>query len=396
MRSLRQGLSPGFLFRAASLLGLALFLAGCGSKGIVRTPAKLVDIAHPLVRPQQVWSRSIGNGSGGFYPEFRIAAEKDAIFVAAENGAVAAYNPSTGNTIWHRNVHHARLISGPAVNGDAVLLGTLDAKVIALNRADGKPLWVGDASSEVMAPPASNGRVVVVRSVDGHIFGLDANSGKRIWSFDRSEPSLTLRGQSAPLFVDDNVLIGLDNGELISLGSEDGKLAWAQSLSVPSGRSELDRLVDIDADLLPSALGVFVVSYGGDIALIDPTSGQPLWKRRVKSYSGMALSNDGNTLYVTDDDGYVWALDAASGAEKWKQKALKYRQLSAPAYYDGYVVVGDYAGYLHWLEPSDGKIVGRTRLDSDPIIAPPVVADGLLYVMNSDGDLAAYKDAPGG
>lgn len=393
MKPLRQRLKPGSLFRAVSLLGVALFVVGCGSKGIVHTPAKLVDISHPLVQPQQVWSRSIGNGSGGFYPAFRIAAEKDAVFVAAEDGDVAAYNSATGATIWSTDTD-ARLISGPTVNGDAVLLGSLDAKVITLKRADGKPLWKGDASSEVMSPPVSDGRVVVVRGVDGRIFGLDADSGRRLWNFDRSEPSLTLRGQSAPLFEGDNVLIGLDTGELISLNSEDGKLAWAQSLSVPSGRSELDRLVDIDADLLPSTMGVFVVSYGGDIALVDPVSGEPRWKRRVKSYSGMALSSDGRTLYVTDDDGYVWALDASNGAEEWKQKALKYRRLSPPAYFDGYVVVGDYDGYLHWLEPSDGKIVGRTRLGSDPIIAAPVVANGLLYVMDSDGDLAAYKDAP--
>lgn len=379
--------------RVALVLLAGALLAGCGSKGIVRTPAKLVDINHPTVQPKEVWSSSVGNGSGGYYPAFRIAAAEDAVYVAAEDGDVIAFNPKTGDRIWKHETN-ARLISGPSVSGDEVLLGTMDAKVIALKRADGSVLWTGDAPSAVLAPPVSNGQVVIARGVDGRVFALDPATGKRLWSYDRSEPNLTLRGQSAPLFDGDDVLLGLDSGDVIALNAADGKLAWSKSLSVPTGRSELDRLVDIDADLLPSLAGVFVVSYGGDIALIDPISGEPRWKRNVKSYSGMTLSDDGRTLYVSDDDGYVWALDAASGAQAWKQEALKYRKLSAPAYFDGHIVVGDFDGYLHWLDPIDGKIVGRTRLSSDPIIAPPVAANGLLYVMDSDGDLAAYKDAP--
>lgn len=383
---------PMLWLRRAALLSGALLLAGCGSKGIVRTPASLVDIAHPKVQPEQVWSREIGGGSGGFYPAFRIAADKDAVFVGAEDGDAAAYNPANGDTIWSADTD-ARLISGPGVSGNAVIFGTLDAKVIALNRANGKVLWKSAASSEVMAPPQSNGQIVVVRGVDGRVFGLDSSTGARVWSFDRNEPSLTLRGQSAPLFSGGNVLMGLDDGEIVSLDSSSGKPNWVQTLSIPRGTSQLDRLVDIDADLISSPAGVYAVSYGGDIALINPANGQPVWKRRVKSYSGMALSKDGSTLYVTASNGYVWALDASSGAREWQQKALKYRRLSPPAWFDGYVVVGDYAGYLHWLDPSSGKIVGRTRLDHDPIVAPPVVEGKLLYVMDTDGDLAAYKNA---
>lgn len=379
------------LIRLGAAALAATLLAACGSKGIVRNPAKLVDIDHPAVHPEQVWSRDVGNGSGGLYPELRIAVREDALFVGAENGEADAYDPRTGKRIWSAETK-ARLISGPTVSGDAVLFGTLDAQVVALKRASGKSLWTGAASSEVMAPPVSNGRVVIARGVDGRVFGLDPASGKRLWSFERKEPSLTLRGDSEPLFDGDRVLMGLDTGEVVAINSDDGKLAWAQALSIPNGRSELQRMVDVDADLLAAPTGVFAVTYGGDIALLDPVSGEPRWKRRVKSYSGMALSADGQTLYVSDDDGYVWALDAGSGAEIWKQKALQYRQLSAPAFFDGYVVVGDLEGYLHWLRPSDGKIVGRVRLDGAPIVAPPVVAQGLLFVMDTDGDLAAYKD----
>ncbi|MDE2149852.1 MAG: outer membrane protein assembly factor BamB [Gammaproteobacteria bacterium] len=372
----------------AVLLALAT-LAGCGTKGIVRTPAKLTDIKNPAVEPHQLWSSDVGNGSGGQWSSLRVTVAEDAVYAAAEDGRVYAFKRDNGDTIWRTDTD-TRVISGPTVAGDQVLVGTLDAQVVALKRADGKLLWKGDAPSEVMAPPVSDGRVVVVRAVDGRIFGLSADTGKRAWSFERSEPDLTLRGLSKPLLFDSRVLIGTDNGKIVSLTADDGQPNWEQTLSTPSGRSDLDRLTDVDADPLAGPLGVYVVSYGGDIGLMDPDSGEFRWKRRIKSYSGMALGD--NLLFVTDDDGYVWALDPATGAQAWKQEALKYRDLSPPAFFDGYVVVGDFEGYLHWLRPADGAIVGRTRLDSDPIITAPAAAGKRLYVMDADGDLAAFED----
>lgn len=373
-----------------SVLMLAVLVAGCSSQGIVRNPAKLISIRHPLVRPKRVWSRDIGNGSGGLYPAFRIAVSRDGVFVGSENGNAAAYDPVTGKVLWHRHVKW-RLIAGPTVTGDEVLFGTLGAHVIALRRSNGKFLWKSNAPSSVMAPPVTHDGIVVVRGVNGTIFGLNALNGKRVWSFQSAEPRLTLRGQSAPLFVGRRVLVGLDNGKIIALNGSNGKLLWSDTLVVPAGESELRRLVDIDADLLPSEKGVFAVSYGGILALVDPVSGAIRWKQHVRSYTGMAIGGSGNTIYLTDVDGYVWALNAATGTKKWESKVLKFRQPSAPVFYNDYVVVGDFKGYLHWFNPADGMIVGRMRMGNSPIVAPLAVGHGLLYVMNTAGRLTAFR-----
>jgi len=232
----------------------------------------------------------------------------------------------------------------------------------------------------------------VAKSADGRAYGLDAATGERKWSFDRYEPSLTLRGVSAPLIIGNRVYTGLDNGKLAVLNLIDGTPIWEQTISVATGRSVLDQLTDIDSDLLPGSDGLFVVTYGGDLALIDYNTGDSRWRRGVKSYSGMVQGGD--KLFVTDDDGTVWALDAASGAAAWKQQDLKYRRLSPPAYFKGYVVVGDYKDYLHWLSPVDGKIVGRTRLGSGPIVTPPVASADLLYIMDMAGKLRAFDVKP--
>ncbi|HZR33878.1 MAG TPA: outer membrane protein assembly factor BamB [Nevskia sp.] len=384
------GFRTGLRFALAVALAAAA-MAGCSSKGKTREPAKLVSIAKEELRIDDVWSRHIGDGSDGYVSGFRVAVAEDAVFAASIDGKVYALNPKSGDLIWRAKTR-ARVISGPSVNGNQVLVGTLDGEVIALKRADGSELWRTRAPSEALAAPVGSGNTVVAKAVDGREYGLDAATGERRWAFDRNEPNLTLRGLSMPLIIGNRVYNGLDNGKLSVLNLLDGTQVWEQTISVPTGRSELDRVIDIDADMLPGNDGLFVVTYGGDLTLVDYNTGDSRWRRSVKSYAGMALGGD--KLFVTDDDGTVWALDAATGAAAWKQQELKYRRLSPPAFYKGYVVVGDYKGYLHWLSPGDGRIVARTRLGSDPIAAPLAAGGDLLYVMDVGGKLRAYDTRP--
>lgn len=376
-------------------LGLLLIAAlaataACSSKPKLREPTKLVELAKPEIKVQKVWSRSAGNGSGGFYSGLRLALESDALYAAAINGGVFALDPKTGVTIWQSKTK-SRVISGPTVAADLVYVGTLDGDVIALKRADGKEAWRHRLLSEVVGAPVASGDIVVVRTVDGRQFGLSVSDGSRVWNFDRAEPNLTLRGLSKPLILGNRVYIGMDSGKLVALNLADGVPAWEQNLSVPTGRSELERLTDVDADLLAADNGIYAVSYGNDIALIDPVAGESRWRRSIKSYTGMNVG--GQHLYVTDNDGLLWSLDADTGAVSWKQESLKYRRLSTPAVFGNYVVAGDYQGYLHWFEQGEGRVVARVNLDKQAVITSPVSDGERLYVLDVAGEVAAYRIA---
>jgi outer membrane protein assembly factor BamB len=370
------------------LLLAAAAVAGCSSKGKTKEPAKLTRIEQPRLELQRVWMRNIGNGAGKFYASLRVALAEDAVYAANVAGDVYALDPKSGALIWRARTR-SHVMAGPSIAGDTILLGTLEGEVIALKRKDGAESWRVNSSSEVVAPPQAAGDTVVVKAGDGHCFGLSAHDGSRKWSFDRGEPELMLRGQSAPLIVDNRVYLGMDNGKLAALGLEDGQLAWEQTLSVPAGRSALDRLTDVDADLVEGPEGLYAVTYGGDLALIDTGTGDSRWRRSVKSYSGIALGAD--KVFVSDDEGLLWALDAGSGAASWKQDALKYRRLSPPSLFEDYVVAGDYEGWLHFFASSDGSLVGRVSLGSDAIVTAPVTGGGLLYAMDSGGRLAGYR-----
>lgn len=374
--------------RALALAVLAAALAACGSKGPVREPAELQSIEKAEVAPDVQWRKSPGDGDGEQESHLQLAIDGDLLLTADYEGDVFALDAATGKVRWRAETG-ARIIAGPSLYGDLVLLGTLDAEAIALRRATGEQAWRVTLSSEVLAPPVGEAGVVIVRCGDGKVFGLTADTGIRRWSFDRAVPPLTLRGLSAPLLYEGAAIIGLDNGRAAALDVASGEVLWEEVVSAPEGRSELERIVDVDAELLATAGGVFALSFGGDLAAISAQEGRVAWRRPVKSYTGSALYGD--KLFVSDEAGVVWALEAQTGASSWKQEALQYRRLSAPVVVGDHVVVGDFEGYLHWLSPQDGRIVGRVRALSGPVATAPLLRGDRLYVLDREGGIAVVE-----
>lgn len=367
------------------LFGAAL-LAACSSDKNVREPAELKDIANSTLRIQKVWTATAGEGSGTYAGSLGLALAADALFAADVRGRVFAFNPQDGRRVWTADTQ-TRVISGPTVSGAAVLTGTMDGEVLALKRADGDKLWSAGVSSEVLAPPVGDGDIVVARSGDGYTYGLSAVSGARLWTYATSVPNLTLRGLSAPVVSGSRVFMGLDNGRLAAVRLADGQPAWEQVVAAASGRNELERLIDVDAALYADGPEIFAVSYGGELVCFDADTGQALWRRPVKSHTGIVRA--GEFVVVSDDVGVVWALDARTGAAAWKNEELQHRRLSAPGLLRDSIVIGDLEGYLHWLDPKDGRIVARIRAGSAPIQAAPVASDTLLYVLNTAGGITA-------
>lgn len=373
------------LHRGGVVLLTGLVLAACSGNKNVREPAELKDITDP-VRLQTLWSASAGAGSGDYHGNFSLALAPDALFAADVKGNVFAFDPGNGRRIW-RSETGTRLISGPTVSGASVFAGSMDGELIALKRSDGSEAWRTTLSSEVLAPPVSDGTVVVARAGDGRTYGLSAASGSRIWTHSTLVPSLTLRGLSAPLVQGGRAFIGFDNGRIAALRLSDGQLAWEQVVAAATGRNELERIIDVDAALFGDGPEVFAVSYGGEVVSFDGETGQPMWRRPIRSYSG--LTRAGDNIVVTDEAGMVWALDARTGAAAWKNEDLQYRRLSAPAAFQQYVVVGDFEGYVHWLDASNGRVVARTRAGRDPIQTAPQVTEERVYILNTQGRITA-------
>jgi outer membrane protein assembly factor BamB len=384
--------------RIPSLLPLLLvpLLAGCGTFADptswlagddVIEPTKLVDLDNRIA-PSVAWSRRVGVGTDGHHLSLRPALTAERVFVADAEGTVMALDRDSGAVAWALELD-TPVSGGPGVGDGLVLLGTSEGEVIALGADEGALRWRSRAPSEVLSVPATFNGVVVAHTVDGKLVGLEATTGEERWRYEREVPVLSLRGLSSPVIVDGVIYLGLAGGKLVALRSDNGGLLWEATITIPGGRSELQRLADIDGDPLVVGGGVFAATYQGEVAAMERRSGRVAWRTSMSVYGTLAA--DTKNIYAADDEGRVHALDPRSGEIRWTQEALMHRRLSDVVALQETVVVGDFEGYLHWLAAEDGRLLARTRVGSEPITRGLVAADEMLYVYGDGGELAVLR-----
>jgi outer membrane protein assembly factor BamB len=372
---------------------LALGLAGCGwlgsftrGKDNLPPPTPLAPIEEE-VTPAQNWRASVDADSSKQLVRLRPVLDLDTIYVAGNNGRVVAADRETGRVRWTADLE-APISGGVGSGGGSVLVGGPGGEVWALEREDGSLRWQTKLSTEVLSAPEGSAGVVVVRTGDGKVHGLDSVDGSSLWLYSTTEPALTLRGTSPLVLVSGAVIVGLDNGKVAVIDARNGRAYWERTIAPPQGRNELDRMVDIDAAPVLVGNVLYVVTYQGRLVALDVEAGRPVWTREVSSYSGLAA--DERNIYVTDADGQVLAYDRRNGASLWRQDALAHRSVTGPSTHAGYLVVGDFEGYLHWLAPANGRITARSRLAENPIVVAPLSQGGTLYALDDRGTLAAY------
>ena len=366
----------------------SLLLAGCGGSKIKREPpAPLTDFTAER-KVQEVWSVDIGASAVKSGAKLSVYFDGTAIYVSDRRGRVSGYAADNGHELWATRVGQS-VTGATAAGSGLVVVATNKGHVIALDRNNGKQLWESVVSSEILAPAAIYSNVVVVQSLDGKVVGLAAADGKRLWVYERLEPALSLRGTAAPVIVGDVVLTGFASGKIAGIQLKDGKLLWELAVSQPRGRNEIERLVDVDVSPLAIGSVLYAASYQGKIIAVDMQTGRILWSRDVSTYSGMDADN--KNVYLTDDHGNVVAFDQRTGASVWKQDQMRARNLNAPRYTDGFVAVGDFEGYVHWLSREDGHFVARYRVGRSPILTQPMASGNMLYVNDQSGTLSALR-----
>jgi len=383
------------MMRAAISVVLALaLLSGCslfgGDKDNSEPPAKLKKFDAQITL-RSLWSHDTGVGTDEQLVKLVPTVFGERVYTVDRKGRVSAYLLENGKLVWRKKTD-ALVSAGPGVDEGLVLVGTSNANVLALKADTGELLWTAPVSSEVLSVPRVYEGVVIVQTVDGNLTGLDADTGKRIWVHDRTVPVLSLRGTSTPLVEGGVVLAGFANGKMVALDVRSGRQLWEVAISVPSGRSELQRMVDLDADAVVRDDVLYVTSFQGQLAAVSLENGRLLWNREMSAYAGIAV--DLQQVYVSDEFSNVWALDRRTGASLWKNSDLQRRYLTGPVVVGGYVAVGDFQGYLHLLSRIDGAIVGRTRVERAGILAPPVALGDRLLVLGAGGKLVMYQLSP--
>ena len=386
---------------ASGVMGLMGLIAGCGLFGgddEVLPPKKLIKFEATLP-VKKIWSAKLGKGSEFLRVGLSPAGDGDRIYAASHNGVVTAFNPETGKQIWRVDVD-VMLSAGPGAGENYVVVAGRDGDLVCLAANDGHEVWRININGESLSRPLIRNGSVVIQTIDGKLQVYSAFDGKEQWSIEQSLPRLTLRGNSSPVIVGTTVVAGFDNGRLVGTNLSSGVTQWEAMLSPPSGRSDLDRLADVDGSMAVIGQDIYAAGYQGRLAAVASESGQIIWARDISTHVGVGI--DFANVYSIDESGELIALLRRNGSEVWRQDALLRREPTSPVAFDNAVAIGDLEGYVHLFSNIDGRPVARIRVGKGLLSGAPVVIGDRLYVQSESGKLEVYavrrperkRDAP--
>ena len=372
----------------ALVLVLSLLLSACGLFGKDETwvqPAPLPKV-KPIHHLSLIWEQKLGGGAVDLslppsYAEGRL-------YVVNGAKQVSSVDATTGQLLWQQDLDHD-LTTPVAVSAKAVFVASADGWVIALNRADGHIQWQHHYGTQILAKPLVLQDKLVIKSINGDVDALQLQTGKKIWHYHHDEPVLVLRRASQVKVLDDQLVAGFADGQLVLLDGATGKLIWQRPLTESVGYADVERMTDIDADPLVLDDGIIAASYQGHISSVTRNNGHTLWKQPLSSYTGLALRD--HMIYISDVNSAVAAYHVDTGEVLWRREDYAYRQITAPVVFGEYLLLGDAMGYLHVLDQQKGTPETFVQVGDAPLLAPPLVIDKRIVVVDNTGRLLAYQ-----
>ena len=353
----------------------------------VNNEPKDLESIDATVNIKKVWRQSVGSSDDVYQPTLHPAVGDGVVYAASNNGRISAWPVEKGKRLWRTDLDLS-LSGGVGLGAGLVAVGTAKGELIALDANTGEERWRVTLSSEILSAPAAQGDLLVAQTQDGKVYGLSVATGEEIWRYTVEVPVLSLRGTAGPLVTPRAVITGFANGKLVALNAVTGALLWEAKLASGEGKSELERMVDVNSPILGNEV-VYATSYQGRAGAFSRGTGRELWAQNSSSYHPPAFGS--GRLFVADTEDQVLRLRSSGGRAEWTNTDLLRRGLTQPLVVGDYVMVADSEGFLHALSQADGSIVGRVKVDGDGVAVGMVTDGTTLFVQDKDDDLTAYQ-----
>ena len=315
---------------------------------------------------------------------------------ATRSGIYAA--PSAGTSLvglqW-RFLTEGDVISSPVVLGQTVYVGSGDGRLYALELATGTRKWAFDAGNPIPSSPAIGGGGVFFGTRDGHFYGVDAATGRQRWKMATGPLVPWPWGHesgdvytSSPAFVAGTVYFGAGDGRVYAVDAATGRERWRAQTG---GRVRSSPAVD--------GSHVYVGAADGRVYAFDRATGAERWKfdtEGVKLNSGefgydrrtiqSSPSVSNGTVFVGARDGWIYAINASTGHERWRFDHKISWINTSPAVLDGVVYAGSSDGqFVQALDAASGKELWRTTTGTT--WSSPAVAGDVVYAGDGQGRL---------
>ena len=308
-----------------------------------------------------IWNLSFDgeNEIGNFEPGF----SSQNLFFADSEGTLSSISLKSGEKEWSTELNF--LASGTAAGFGILVVADVDGNVIALDQKDGSQLWSTNVKGEILSKSVIDTQIVVVKSGSGELIGLNRVTGEIEWSYRSKLPPLTVRGSSSPVLSDDKIFVSFDNGRLGVFDINSGFPLWDGAISYASGTSELDNLIDGDSSPVIEGGLVYTTNYQGNLNIFDIAQKRSVWTSETSSFYSPVIMR--GLLIVADANSIIKSFSLSSLEESWLNEDYLNRGLSNPVSYKGSLIVGDFEGYIHIIDPLNGKTIGRKKLSRKPI-----------------------------
>ncbi len=367
---------------------LSIAMVGCSSNKVKVEKIK----PNPLPKLAQstglteVFSQKVSSSSEQDPLRLRLDADNGVVFVMNPKGEVAAYKGK--QRLWETKVTKQELTSGVEAADGLVIVASRKGQVFALDQQTGEQKWTAQLSGSVISSALiQTGRVILVAN-DGTVFALDEATGQQAWTYKMANAAFSLRGQASPVSLDPRtVAVASSNGYLYAIDSLTGAPRMQRRVAVSDGRSDIQRLVDIDAEPVVSGQYIVTNSFQGQVTVLDLAAQRVAWSVDASSINRPEVA--GNKVFVAQDDGKLKAFDLATGQELWQNEQLLNRNLSNPVLLGQQLVVGDLDGVLHLIDPNTGTIIGRSKTNGE--VRTLRVIDNQLFVATRKGELSIWQ-----
>tara|TARA_B100001146_G_scaffold211350_1_gene209918 strand:- start:15 stop:1178 length:1164 start_codon:yes stop_codon:yes gene_type:complete len=363
-----------FLLEACSTLSGLKFWEN--DEDEMEAPAELIEISKSVSLDSE-WNKKIGsdNNFGRLVPAF----SNDTIIHISSNGYLVAIDSDSGLVLW--TIQTEDLVSGAVTVGfKKIFYGTLDGDLVALDFKDGAEIWRSQVSSEILSPPVTNGSIVAAQTSDGKITGFNIKNGEQKWVHQNTIPKLTLRGTATPILAKGFIFTGFANGKVSMIYPDSGAIRLEIPVTINEGKSELERVVDIDGKSVVSNDLLVSASYQGNITAINLKQGQISWQEKISSVHDLVSVR--SRVIAIDEKDSIKGFGLSTGAILWQQDGLKLRGVSSPAALGGNFAIGDSEGYVHILDSKNGSFIGRKKVSKRPILE--IISKGSSLVVVDD------------
>lgn len=381
-------------FKLLALSSL-LLVAGCSSTIELKEPPMTpIESEFKLVQSWKVFQGSLDQHDA---EALVFANNGQTFFVANNNGVVSAISAQNQSRwqdqiIWQAKFAD-RIISGPVLDSDELIVGSDKGRVRLLNAQTGQVIWQTQVSSEVLSAATVDQGKVYVRTSDGKVYALNRTSGEVVWTSEHQMPSLSFRGSPKIIASDNLVFVAWESGMVQALLAQSGELVWESRVAIPSGRTDLERMVDIQANLVLKDQTLYALGYHGKFVAINIDTGNFLFVKELSGYRDFIVADQ--VVYVVDEQDVIQALDRFTGTALWKQNSMKGRGLNDLHLHQENLVVADYWGYIHWFNAVQGTEFARVKHSNEygdgNRISQMSVEEDVLLVVDETGELTRYQ-----